>query len=100
MSLLTLVNLDLGHDTIEQKRRRNSSIAKILGGHPLHNQQYEGKHLILYPKGKRFIAEIHQQILESQSAHNMNNNSDTTNDNDIQRSRSSITRTLLQNTGN
>lgn len=27
---------------IEQQRRRNSSIAKLLGGQPLHNQQYEG----------------------------------------------------------
>ena len=97
-----MLNLDLGQDTVEQKRRRNSSIAKILGGHPLHNQQYEGKDFIRRKKNNFsvfFFTEIHQQILESQSAHNMNNNSDMGMDNDNQRTRSSITRTLLQNTG-
>ncbi len=34
--------LDAANDTPEQQRRRNSSIAKLLGGQPLNNQQYEG----------------------------------------------------------
>jgi hypothetical protein len=34
---------DVSIDTPEQQRRRNSSIAKLLGGYPLNNQQYEGK---------------------------------------------------------
>lgn len=67
---------------IEQQRRRNSSIAKLLGGQPLHNQQYE---------------EINQQIIDDQTAQNMNNNHDGGNDSAIQRTRSSITRTLLMN---
>lgn len=96
-----MLNSDLGQDTVEQKRRRNSSIAKILGGHPLHNQQYEGKNFIQRKNHffRFFFTEIHQQILESQSAHSMNNNSDVGIDNDNQRTRSSITRTLLRNTG-
>lgn len=36
-------HIDLANGTTEQNRRRNSSVAKLLGGHPLHNQQYEGK---------------------------------------------------------
>lgn len=36
------LKLDMEHDTTGQNRRRNSSIAKILNGRPLHNQQYEG----------------------------------------------------------
>ncbi len=40
------IYLDIANGTVEQQRRRNSSIAKLLGGHPLHNQQYEGKHRI------------------------------------------------------
>jgi LAS superfamily LD-carboxypeptidase LdcB len=76
--------LDIANGTVEQQRRRNSSIAKLLGGHPLHNQQYE---------------EINQQILDDQSAQNLTNNNDNGTDNGIQRTRSSITRTLLMNTG-
>jgi hypothetical protein len=75
--------LDIANGTVEQQRRRNSSIAKLLGGHPLHNQQYE---------------EINQQILDDQSAQNLTNNNDNGTDNGIQRTRSSITRTLLMNT--
>ncbi|CAF1401950.1 unnamed protein product [Rotaria sordida] len=66
----------------EQQRRRNSSIAKLLGGQPLTNQQYE---------------EINQQILDDQSSQSVTNNSDNGTDTGIQRSRSSITRTLLMN---
>ena len=73
------------NDTVEQQRRRNSSIAKLLGGHPLHNQQYE---------------DINQQILDAQSAHNITYNNENGIDSGIQRSRSSITRTLLMNPGN
>jgi hypothetical protein len=36
-------HLDVVNGSVDQQRRRNSSIAKLLGGHPLHNQQYEGK---------------------------------------------------------
>ncbi|CAF2444182.1 unnamed protein product [Rotaria sp. Silwood2] len=75
--------VDIVNNTAEQQRRRNSSIAKLLGGHPLHNQQYE---------------EINQQILDSQSAQNVTNSSDHGTDSGIQRTRSSITRTLLMNT--
>lgn len=71
---------DAANDTPEQQRRRNSSIAKLLGGQPLNNQQYE---------------EIHQQILDDQSAQNGLN--DNNSDGGIPRSRSSITRTLLAN---
>jgi hypothetical protein len=39
-------HLDFVNSTVEQQRRRNSSIAKLLGGHPLRNQQYEGKYKI------------------------------------------------------
>lgn len=67
---------------IEQQRRRNSSIAKLLGGQPLHNQQYE---------------EINQQIIDDQTAQNLNTNHESGNDSAIQRTRSSITRTLLMN---
>jgi hypothetical protein len=74
--------LDLVNGSVDQQRRRNSSIAKLLGGHPLHNQQYE---------------EIHQQILDDQSAQNISNNNDNGIDSGIQRTRSSITRTLLMN---
>ncbi|CAF1094822.1 unnamed protein product [Rotaria sp. Silwood1] len=75
--------VDIVHNTAEQQRRRNSSIAKLLGGQPLHNQQYE---------------EINQQILDSQSVQNVPNPSDHGTDSSIQRTRSSITRTLLMNT--
>jgi hypothetical protein len=44
-----------------------------------------------------FFLEIHQQILVDQSAQNVTNNNET--DSGIQRSRSSITRTLLMNSG-
>jgi len=44
-----------------------------------------------------FFLEIHQQILVDQSAENVTNNNET--DSGIQRSRSSITRTLLMNSG-
>jgi hypothetical protein len=74
--------IDVTNDTPEQQRRRNSSIAKLLGGQPLNNHQYE---------------EIHQQILDDQSAQNGTNNNDNGTDTGIQRSRSSITRTLLLN---
>jgi hypothetical protein len=73
---------DIINDTVNQQRRRNSSIAKLLGGRPLRNQQYE---------------EIHQQILDSQSAQNVLNNNDNGTDSGIPRARSSITRTLLMN---
>lgn len=43
MNLLSPAHLDIVNGSVEQHRRRNSSIAKLLGGHPLHNQQYEGK---------------------------------------------------------
>jgi hypothetical protein len=56
-----LPTIDTSNDTPEQQRRRNSSIAKLLGGQPLKNQQYE---------------EINQQILDDQSAQNLPNNSD------------------------
>ncbi len=46
-----------------------------------------------------FLIEIHQQILDDQSAQNGSNNSDNGTDSGIQRSRSSITRTLLMNAG-
>jgi len=46
-----------------------------------------------------FILEINQQILDDQSAQNVTNNNDNGTDNGIQRTRSSITRTLLMNTG-
>ncbi|CAF3060230.1 unnamed protein product [Rotaria socialis] len=75
--------VDIAHGTAEQQRRRNSSIAKLLGGQPLNNQQYE---------------EINQQILDAQSAHNVSNSADHGVDSGIQRTRSSITRTLLMNT--
>ncbi|UJR25077.1 hypothetical protein I4U23_006437 [Adineta vaga] len=78
-----LVSADTTNDTPEQQRRRNSSIAKLLGGQPLNNQQYE---------------EINQQILDNRSAQNVPNNSDNKTDGEIQRSRSSIARTLLMNT--
>lgn len=42
-NLIPPVHLDIVNDTVEQHRRRNSSIAKLLGGQPLHNQQYEGR---------------------------------------------------------
>ncbi|CAF0911753.1 unnamed protein product [Rotaria sordida] len=74
--------VDIVNNTVEQQRRRNSSIAKLLGGKPLHNQQYE---------------EINQQILDSQSAQNVTNIGDHGTDSGIQRTRSSITRTLLMN---
>lgn len=45
------------------------------------------------------LIEIHQQIRESQLVQNANNNFDGRTDHDIQRARSSITRTLLLNTG-
>ncbi|CAF3553746.1 unnamed protein product [Rotaria socialis] len=69
-------------DTHEQQRRRTSSIAKLLGGQPLNNQQYE---------------EINQQIIDGQSSQNTTTNSDNNADTEIQRSRSSITRSLLMN---
>jgi hypothetical protein len=40
---LLKIYLDAANDTPDQQRRRNSSIAKLLGGQPLNNQQYEGK---------------------------------------------------------
>ena len=43
--------------------------------------------------------EIHQQILESQLVQNANHNFDGRTDHDMQRTRSSITRTMLLNTG-
>ncbi|CAF1178104.1 unnamed protein product [Adineta ricciae] len=70
------------NNTAEQQRRRNSSIAKLLGGQPLNNHQYE---------------EITQQILEDQSAQSTNYNTDSGIDTGNQRPRSSITRTLLMN---
>ncbi|CAF0980104.1 unnamed protein product [Adineta steineri] len=73
---------DIVNGTAAQQRRRNSSIAKLLGGHPLNNQHIE---------------EIHQQILDDLSAQNTTNNNDNGTDIGIQRSRSSITRTLLMN---
>lgn len=36
------IHLESSKDVPEQQRRRNSSIAKLLGGQPLNNQQYEG----------------------------------------------------------
>ena len=39
---ISLKNLD-ANNTAEQQRRRNSSIAKLLGGQPLNNHQYEGR---------------------------------------------------------
>ncbi len=91
-------HLDIVNGSMEQQRRRNSSIAKLLGGHPLHNQQYEGKYRIIYFEIYFFFfLEIHQQILVDQSAQNVTNNNET--DSGIQRSRSSITRTLLMNSG-
>jgi hypothetical protein len=45
------------------------------------------------------ILEIHQQILDSQSAQNVLNNNDNGTDSGIPRARSSITRTLLMNAG-
>ncbi|CAF0990268.1 unnamed protein product [Adineta ricciae] len=78
----SLQTADTTDSTPEQQRRRNSSIAKLLGGQPLNNQQYK---------------EINQQILDDQSAQNVPNNSDNKIDGEIQRSRSSITRTILMN---
>jgi hypothetical protein len=46
-----------------------------------------------------FFLEINQQILDAQSAQNMSNNNDNGTDSGIQRTRSSITRTLLMNSG-
>ncbi|CAF1115733.1 unnamed protein product [Rotaria magnacalcarata] len=74
--------LESSKDTHEQQRRRTSSIAKLLGGQPLNNQQYE---------------EINQQIIDDQSSQNITTNNDNNADTEIQRSRSSITRTLLMN---
>lgn len=45
------------------------------------------------------LVEIHQQILDDQSAQSVTNNNDNGTDSGIQRSRSSITRTLLMNAG-
>ena len=86
---------------IEQQRRRNSSIAKLLGGQPLHNQQYEGISLAKFlSKNIKFNKlEINQQIIDDQTAQNSSNNHDSGNDSAIQRTRSSITRTLLMNSG-
>lgn len=33
------------NNSAEQQRRRNSSIAKLLGGQPLNNHQYEGREI-------------------------------------------------------
>ncbi|CAF0899193.1 unnamed protein product [Adineta ricciae] len=74
--------VDITDGTPEQQRRRNSSIAKLLGGQPLNNQQYK---------------EINQQILDDQSAQNVPNTSDNKTDGETQRSRSSIARTILMN---
>ena len=41
-NLTPSIHIDIINDTIDQQRRRNSSIAKLLGGQPLHKQQYEG----------------------------------------------------------
>ncbi len=41
-------HLDIVNGSVDQQRRRNSSIAKLLGGRPLHNQQYEGKYSIIH----------------------------------------------------
>lgn len=46
-----------------------------------------------------YIVEINQQIIEDQSTQNVTTNSDNGTDNPLPRSRSSITRTLLMNTG-
>jgi len=43
-----IFHLDIGNGTADQQRRRNSSIAKLLGGHPLNNHQYEGKISFLF----------------------------------------------------
>ncbi|CAF1354880.1 unnamed protein product [Adineta steineri] len=78
----SLPNLDSPNDTPAQQRRRNSSIAKLLGGQPLNNEQYKV---------------INQQILEDQSAQNVPSNGEPVIDGEIHRSRSSITRSLLMN---
>ncbi|CAF0757554.1 unnamed protein product [Rotaria sp. Silwood1] len=78
-----LPTIEHSEDTPAQQRRRTSSVAKLLGGQPLNNQQYE---------------EINQQILDDQSTQSVTNNNDNGSETGIQRSRSSITRTLLMNT--
>jgi hypothetical protein len=53
----------------------------------------------LFSVGFVFLIDITQQILDAQSAQNVTNNNDNGTDSGIQRSRSSITRTLLMNAG-
>ena len=96
---------DSSHDPSAQQkqRRRNSSIAKILGGQPLKNQQYEGTtnvSLRFETIDSSSSSEIKQQLNDNHSAQaNATNGDNTTDTPPIQRSRSSITRNLLMNAG-
>lgn len=92
--------LDVPKDTAEQQRRRNSSVAKLLVGQKLENEQYKGLIELISLLNNSFRFEgIHQQILDDQSAQNGSNTNDCTGEGNIPRSRSSITRSLLLNPG-